>query len=131
MNVIPERVPAVMTLLIPRFPDATFNDLSIFPVANFAAVIVPSPNLVPLIPLATLALVTAELAMAPLSTALSANSEAPTALAAIFALVTESSAIEPESIVPSSFAAFIAPSAILSLVIAPVSYTHLTLPTKA
>ena len=42
LNVIPERVPAVITLLIPRFPDATFNERSRLEVFNFAGVIVAS-----------------------------------------------------------------------------------------
>ena len=42
---IPERVAAVTVLFIPRFPLATFNDLSIFDVFNFAAVTVPSLSL--------------------------------------------------------------------------------------
>ena len=43
---IPERVAAVIVLLIPRFPLATFNDRSRLEVFNFAGVIVPSAILV-------------------------------------------------------------------------------------
>ena len=84
LYVIPERVeaPPVTALLIPRLPLATFNDLSIFAVANFAAVIVPSVIFAQPIPLAIFASVTAKLAMAPLSTALLASSEAVTESAA-------------------------------------------------
>ena len=39
---IPERVAAVIVLLIPRFPDATFNERSRLEVFNLAAVIVAS-----------------------------------------------------------------------------------------
>ena len=66
--------PPVTALLIPKLPDATFNDLSILDVFNLAAVIVPSVIFVPEIPDATFASVTAELAMAAVSTELSANS---------------------------------------------------------
>ena len=39
---IPERVPAVITLLIPRFPLAILSDLSRLEEFNFAGVIVAS-----------------------------------------------------------------------------------------
>jgi len=77
LYVIPERVAATTVLLIPRFPEATFSDLSIFAVANFAAVIVPSAIFVPDTSL-IFPSVTAKLAIAPVSTALSASSVAVT-----------------------------------------------------
>jgi hypothetical protein len=73
----------VTALLIPKFPLATFNERSRFEVFNFAAVIVASVIFVPAIPLAIFASVTAEAAMAAVSTALSASSLDPIALAAI------------------------------------------------
>ena len=84
--------PPVTALFIPKLPDATFNDLSILDVFNLAAVIVPSVTFVPETP-EILPSVTAELAIAAVSTALSANSLEPTALAAICVAVIVSSAI--------------------------------------
>ena len=85
LYVIPDRVaaPPVTALLIPRFPLATFNERLRLEVFNLAGVIVPSLIFVPLIPLATFASVTAEAAIAAVSTALSANSLEVTASAAI------------------------------------------------
>ena len=85
--------PPVTALFIPKLPHATINDLSKFDVFNFAAVIVPSVTFVPVIPDAIFASVTAEVAIAAVSTALSANSLEPTALAAICVAVIVSSAI--------------------------------------
>ena len=85
LYVIPLRAeaPPVTALLIPKFPLATFKERSRFEVFSLAAVIVPSVIFVPAIPVAIFASVTAELAMAAVSTARSASSLAPTALAAI------------------------------------------------
>ena len=78
---------AVIALLIPRFPLATFNDLSIFVVFNLAAVIVPSAILALTTAFAaSFASITAPVAIAPESTALSAKAAASTAFAASFVL---------------------------------------------
>jgi hypothetical protein len=71
--VIPFRAdaPPVTALLIPKFPLATFNERSRFDVFNLAAVIVASVIFVPEIPVATFASVTADVAMAAVSTELS------------------------------------------------------------
>ena len=84
--------PPTTALFIPKLPDATFNDRSIFAVFNLAAVIVASVIFVPETP-EILASVTAEVAIAAVSTALSANSLEPTALAAICVAVIVLSAI--------------------------------------
>ena len=99
-------------LLIPRFPLATFSDLSIFDVFNLAAVIVPSAILALTTAFAAIfASVTALLAIAPESTAFAASLALVTASSTIFAVVTASLAIEVAAIVPESFAAVTAPSA--------------------
>ena len=128
LYVIPERVAAETILFIPRFPEATFKDLSILLVFNLAAVTVPSVNFVPLIPVATFASVTAPAAIfavvtevapkAVVSTAPAAILALVTASSIIFAVVTASSAIEVAANVPESLAAVTAPSAIFAVVIA-------------
>ena len=84
--------PPVTALFIPKLPDATFNDLSRLDVFNLAAVTDPSVSFVPETP-EILPSVTAELAIAAVSTALSANSLEPIALAAICVAVIVSSSI--------------------------------------
>ena len=116
-------MPAVIALLIPRFPEDTFSDLLMLAVANFAAVIVPSVILASVTaPVASFAVVTSPSTIAALSTALLAKAAASTALGASLALVTASSTIlavvtaslasEPAANVPDNFATVTAPSAI-------------------
>jgi len=85
LYVIPDRAdaPPLTALLIPRLSPETFKERSRFDVFSLAAVIVPSVIFVPAIPVAIFASVTADVAMAAVSTALSASSLAPIAFAAI------------------------------------------------
>ena len=83
LNVIPDRVAAVIVLLIPRFPLAILIDLSRLEEFNFAGVI--SPSFIFAFVTASVAIfasITALLAIAPASTALLAKAFASTAFAA-------------------------------------------------